>query len=123
MIHTQQQPARQFKHYLAVAPFPSRSHSPSIGVKVSRPSPACVQIWALKPRAQDDDNEMAEDRPRSEAEVRCEMVLCLESGPAQEIKWCPLPAHDQVCSHLYRSSVLGAEMTPSGTYDPEIHEN
>ncbi|KAH0826976.1 hypothetical protein J3R83DRAFT_4635 [Lanmaoa asiatica] len=87
-------PARLFKHYLAVAPFPSRSHAPSIGVNVSRPSPACIQIWALKPRTRD-ENAMDEDRRRSDpAEVRCEMVLCLESGPAQEIKWCPLPAHD-----------------------------
>lgn len=40
---------------------------------------------------------MEEDRPESDpATLRCEMVLCLESGPAQEIKWCPLPAHDQV---------------------------
>ncbi|KAG9318901.1 hypothetical protein JVU11DRAFT_1011 [Chiua virens] len=83
-------PARQFRHYLAVAPFPSRSHAPSVGVNISRPFPACIQIWALKPRAQL-GNAMDEDRP---AEIQCEMVLCLESGPAQEIKWCPLPAHD-----------------------------
>ncbi|KAG6369764.1 hypothetical protein JVT61DRAFT_13581 [Boletus reticuloceps] len=87
-------PVRQFRHHLAVAPFPSRSHAPSIGVKTARPSPACVQIWALKPRTRE-DNTMDDDHPqRDPAEVRCEMVLCLESGPAQEIKWCPLPAHD-----------------------------
>ncbi|KAF8550445.1 hypothetical protein OG21DRAFT_1446590 [Imleria badia] len=100
-------PSRQLKHYLAVAPFPSRSHAPNIGEKASHPSPACVQIWALKPRAQD-ENAMDEDSPRSEpAEVRCEMVLCLESGPAQEIKWCPLPAHDQVRAQCTNPRKLG----------------
>lgn len=49
---------------------------------------------------------MDEDRPRNDpAEVRCEMVLCLENGPAQEIKWCPLPAHDQVRPRLYLQPV------------------
>lgn len=89
--------ARQFRHYLAVAPFPSRSHAPSIGVKLSRPYPACIQIWVLRPKTRA-ENSMDEDSPQGDpAEIRCEMVLCLESGAAQEIKWCPLPAHDQVC--------------------------
>lgn len=49
---------------------------------------------------------MNKDHPPSDpAEIRCEMVLCLESGPAQEIKWCPLPAHDQVRPRLYRQPV------------------
>ncbi|KAI0277541.1 hypothetical protein BGY98DRAFT_979460 [Russula aff. rugulosa BPL654] len=26
--------------------------------------------------------------------MRCEMVLCIDSGPALELKWCPLPSHD-----------------------------
>ncbi|OJT08897.1 Transcription factor tau subunit sfc6 [Trametes pubescens] len=29
-------------------------------------------------------------------EMRCEMVLCIESGPAFELKWCPLPSNDLV---------------------------
>lgn len=28
--------------------------------------------------------------------MKCEMVLCLESGPVYELKWCPLPAHDSI---------------------------
>ena len=52
---------------------------------------------------------MDQDRPPSDpAEIRCEMVLCLEGGPAQDIKWCPLPAHDQVCPHLFRRHVDGS---------------
>ncbi|KAG6878987.1 hypothetical protein C0992_006045 [Termitomyces sp. T32_za158] len=27
-------------------------------------------------------------------EMKCEMVLCVEGGPAHELKWCPLPSHD-----------------------------
>ncbi len=26
--------------------------------------------------------------------VRCDMVLCVDSGPAHDLKWCPLPAND-----------------------------
>ncbi|KAG6332021.1 hypothetical protein ID866_7067 [Astraeus odoratus] len=32
---------------------------------------------------------------RDSGEVQCEMILCVENGPAQDIKWCPLPAHDR----------------------------
>jgi len=28
--------------------------------------------------------------------MKCEMVLCLDTGPAHDIKWCPLPSHDLV---------------------------
>jgi transcription factor C subunit 6 len=28
--------------------------------------------------------------------MRCEMVLCIDSGPPLELKWCPLPSHDSV---------------------------
>lgn len=84
-------PCRDYKHYLAIAPLSSRSHSPMIGAKVQRPVPACVQIWGLQSKrgnASQADHSLA-------GEIKCEMVICLESGPAFEIKWCPLPSHDQ----------------------------
>lgn len=28
--------------------------------------------------------------------MKCAMVLCTDGGPAYELKWCPLPSHDQV---------------------------
>ncbi|KAH7924733.1 hypothetical protein BV22DRAFT_1195685 [Leucogyrophana mollusca] len=86
-IHPDDRPHRKYKQYLAVAPFPSRSHAPNIGSKTQRPTPACVQIWALQTvrRAKSADG----------AEMTCEMVLCLDGGPAHEVKWCPLPAHDE----------------------------
>ncbi|KAF9218317.1 hypothetical protein BS17DRAFT_791722 [Gyrodon lividus] len=93
--HQEDRATRSFKHYLAIAPVPSRSHAPGIGAKVSRPSPACVQIWALRPSTLDENTMDDDDHQHDPAEIRCEMVLCLEGGPAQEIKWCPLPAHDR----------------------------
>ncbi|KAG2154101.1 hypothetical protein DEU56DRAFT_773050 [Suillus clintonianus] len=84
-------PRRGYKHYLAIAPFSSRSHSPMIGAKAQRPVPACVQIWGLQSKQAND----SQADQSSVGELKCEMVLCLESGPAFEIKWCPLPSHDQ----------------------------
>ncbi|KAI6161423.1 hypothetical protein EDD17DRAFT_1587403 [Pisolithus thermaeus] len=95
--HPADRPFRQFKQYLAVAPFPSRAHAPSVGFKAQRPSPACVQIWALQPRAAEDnvgEHDDFSEKGCESGEMRCEMVLCLNAGPAQDIKWCPLPAHD-----------------------------
>lgn len=94
-IHPEDRPFRQFKQYLAVAPFPSRSHAPCIGAKVQRPAPACVQIWTLRSREHDGSVGEGTAKSQEPGEVNCEMVLCLDSGPAQEIKWCPLPAHDR----------------------------
>lgn len=78
---------REFKQYLAVAPFPNSSHSPEIGVKVQRPSNSCIQIWSLSAKSGAPDA----------GQMKCEMVLCLDNGPAFDLKWCPLPSHDEVC--------------------------
>ena len=82
------EPDCSYRYYLAVAPLPSRTHSPEIGIKVPRPSRACIQLWSLGPSAGSDDDK---------GEMRCEMVLCIDSGSALELKWCPLPSHDSVC--------------------------
>lgn len=34
--------------------------------------------------------------PKDAGEMRCEMVLAIENGPAFELKWCPLPSNDRV---------------------------
>jgi len=87
-IHPDDRPHCAYKYYLAVAPFPSRTHSPGVGIKIARPSRACVQLWSFGPspgtEGSDDDK----------GEMKCEMVLCIDSGPALELKWCPLPSHD-----------------------------
>ena len=85
---------RGYKQYLAVAPFPSSTHFPEIGVRVARPSPACVQIWSFGPASQPvQENEAM---PKQVPIVQCEMVVGLDGGSAYELKWCPLPSHDLV---------------------------
>lgn len=32
----------------------------------------------------------------ADAIVNCEMMVCIESGPAHDLKWCPLPSHEPV---------------------------
>ncbi|KAF8802846.1 hypothetical protein BYT27DRAFT_7260604 [Phlegmacium glaucopus] len=91
-IHVLDRPARSYKQYLAVAPFPSHSHSPDIGRKVKRPSYSCIQIWSLSP-AQRNVSKKKSEAPDL-GQMKCEMVLCLDSGPAYDLRWCPLPSHD-----------------------------
>lgn len=77
---------RSCKQYLAVAPFPSKEYTPTIGARLDRPAAACIQIWSLGPK-----------NPKDEVgEAQCEMVLCIDSGPAHMLRWCPLPSHDPV---------------------------
>ncbi|RPD66548.1 hypothetical protein L226DRAFT_454990 [Lentinus tigrinus ALCF2SS1-7] len=102
-IHADDRAYYQQKQYLAVAPFPSRNHSPMIGSRVQRPSHASIQIWSLGPsKSVDDAMDVDSAEPSNEApttlddagEMHCELVLCIESGPAFELKWCPLPSND-----------------------------
>ncbi|KAI9511105.1 hypothetical protein F5148DRAFT_1298112 [Russula earlei] len=92
-IHPDDRPGCFYKQYLIVAPLPSRTHSPEIGVKVTRPLRSCMQLWSLGPSVG------TEGSGDDKGEMRCEMVLCIESGPALELKWCPLPSHDPLSEH------------------------
>ncbi|KAI0672794.1 hypothetical protein C8Q78DRAFT_1077122 [Trametes maxima] len=92
-IHPDDRDSSGYKQYLAVAPFPSKSHSPMIGTRVQRPSPACIQIWSLRRTESHNDN-MDVDGAEDPGEMQCEMVLCVDNGPAFELKWCPLPSND-----------------------------
>lgn len=85
-IHIWDRKERSNKQYLAVAPYPSNSYSPEIGVRTPRPANACIQIWSL---SSDPDTS-------GSGRMKCEMIVCHESGAAHEIKWCPLPSHDSV---------------------------
>jgi len=85
------EPDCSYKYYLAVAPLPSRAHSPEIGIKVPRPSRSCIQLWSLGRST--GVGESGDDK----GYMHCEMVLCIDSGAALELKWCPLPSHDPVC--------------------------
>ncbi|KAF7986658.1 hypothetical protein HWV62_26496 [Athelia sp. TMB] len=92
-IHPDERETLSYTEYLAVAPFPSRLHSPNIGAKVARPSKACIQIWSLaSAKGEDDMDDDGEDR----GQMQCALVLCIDVGPAYELKWCPLPSHDKL---------------------------
>ncbi|TFK64273.1 hypothetical protein BDN72DRAFT_889630 [Pluteus cervinus] len=110
--HPAERVSRSHKQYLAVAPSSSRAHTIDIGVKVQRPFNACIQIWSLAPEGM--DNEDAMDISSSNAGyMRCEMVICVDSGPAHEVKWCPLPSHDSESASI-RPRKLGIL---SGTFE------
>ena len=107
----------QHKQYLAVAPFPSRNYSPMIGSRVQRPSHASIQIWSLSPSKPMNDamnvdgagpSNAAPTPPDDAGEMHCEMVLCVESGPAFELKWCPLPSNDPVVVRTLSSYLQSA---------------
>ncbi|KXN81270.1 Transcription factor tau subunit sfc6 [Leucoagaricus sp. SymC.cos] len=95
-IHQNDRASHNFKQYLAVAPFPSSSHSPDIGVKALRPSYSCIQIWSLSTSSppETDSNVNGGEGERNPGKMECEMVVCHDSGPAHDLKWCPLPSHD-----------------------------
>ncbi|KAI0807842.1 WD40-repeat-containing domain protein [Fomes fomentarius] len=94
-IHPDDRPHHEYKQYLAVAPFPSRHHSPMVGSRVQRPSAGCIQIWSLGPSHVGHEDVMKIDECGEDVgDMRCEMVMCVDSGPAYELKWCPLPSND-----------------------------
>ncbi|PFH47653.1 hypothetical protein AMATHDRAFT_77094 [Amanita thiersii Skay4041] len=93
-IHPDDREGRAYKQYIAVAPFPSSAHSPEIGVKTIRPSPACIQIWSFAELPENDPASSTTDSNEIPI-VQCEMVVCQDGGTAYELKWCPLPSHDR----------------------------
>ncbi|THU84354.1 hypothetical protein K435DRAFT_733265 [Dendrothele bispora CBS 962.96] len=106
------------KQYLAVAPFPSASHSPEIGVRVNRPFPACIQIWSLSQDTSNADSSNSSGRKAKDAadpgEMKCEMIVCIDSGPAQELRWCPLPSNSSLSEKSEVPRKLGLL---SGTFE------
>ncbi|KJA17904.1 hypothetical protein HYPSUDRAFT_145776 [Hypholoma sublateritium FD-334 SS-4] len=93
-IHVDDRAAREYTQYLAVAPFPSQSHSPDIGRKVCRPSYACIQLWTLESTQKSASTRKSPGKTPDRGHMKCKMVVCLDSGPAYDLKWCPLPSHD-----------------------------
>ncbi|KAI0345393.1 hypothetical protein BDW22DRAFT_1354319 [Trametopsis cervina] len=89
-IHPEDRPETSHRQYLAVAPLPSYDYTPKIGVKVPRPNPACIQIWSLNA------TNAAESDEADSGRMSCDMVLCIDIGPAHELKWCPLPSGDSL---------------------------
>ncbi|KAJ3559407.1 hypothetical protein NM688_g374 [Phlebia brevispora] len=102
-IHPDDRKAGFYRQYLAVGPLPSWSYSPEIGVKKKRPCPACIQIWSLGPSSSGTVPDTAGDP----GTMKCELVVCIDSGPAHELKWCPLPSHDSLEGPATSSRRLG----------------
>lgn len=107
-----QSPACQGKRYLAVAPHLSTEYAPKSGLRMLRPNPACIQIWSFTPSGTSEDDV---------GTLSCDLVLCVDCGPAQEIRWCPLPSHDSVSSLLcVRSS---SPMDPHSLEKNSLHRS
>ncbi|KAF9651500.1 hypothetical protein BDM02DRAFT_3091246 [Thelephora ganbajun] len=79
-IHPDDREHISYRQYMAVGTHPF-AYTPNIGVRVSRPSPSSIQIWSFG---------LEDGKPTT----LCEALLCIESGHANELKWCPLPSHD-----------------------------
>ncbi|KAH7906081.1 hypothetical protein BJ138DRAFT_1016773 [Hygrophoropsis aurantiaca] len=111
-VHPRDRVAKNQKQYLAVAPFPVPSSGPPIGAKAPRPKPGCIQIWSLsrgvgntgisggkkrsKPTTTKYQTEAGAGKIQPPTWMSCELVLCLDGGAAHELKWCPLPAGDEI---------------------------
>ncbi|KAH8106919.1 hypothetical protein BXZ70DRAFT_915612 [Cristinia sonorae] len=95
-IYPDDREAHSYRKYLAVAPFPTKSHTSLVGARTERPANACIQIWTWSPTELSDTERSAVDEGREEDPgiMRCELVFCIESGAARELKWCPLPSND-----------------------------
>ncbi|KAJ7164647.1 hypothetical protein C8R43DRAFT_1095171 [Mycena crocata] len=99
-IYADERQRRSYTQYLAVSPFSTANHSPDIGVKSERPGLACIQIWTLSPTP-------GVSSKKDVGELKCAMVLCIDSGPAHDLKWCPLPSHDSIDDQMTRPRKLG----------------
>lgn len=101
-------PARNFRQYLAVSTYPTPLYSPMVSSRLSRPAPASIQIWSFGPETTSNVVLSSLEPSLKDAKARCELVLCISAGPALDIKWCPLPAHDSdsVCIELHRLTSL-----------------
>ena len=66
-----------------------------------------------------DDAESDTDSSDGPGEMCCEMVLCVDSGPALELKWCPLPCNDIFEVRLQRITRFLHAITNHGTKGTE----
>jgi hypothetical protein len=98
-------PERGFRQYLAVstmtpAPVDDLSHP------TNKPR-GCIQIWSLTPKsveerelakAQMPPEALEEYQEGYDADMVCEMVICVEGAEVRELKWLPFSCCDQVSS-------------------------
>ena len=116
-------PSSRKRQYLAVATLSSLEEDVKVGERrrEGEEGKGCIQIWSLersksaKTRGERnrvkveteaeaegeameiDEGEDGVDATESEdGRMKCELVLCLDSGPATDVKWMPLGAWDDV---------------------------
>ncbi|WWC64454.1 uncharacterized protein I303_107064 [Kwoniella dejecticola CBS 10117] len=79
------------EQYLAVSTLPHLDTRPHMAEKWPRTSKGSIQIWSLGPASSGD---VPMDGSGYTSQMKCEMVLCINGGPAMEIKWMPLGVWD-----------------------------
>ncbi|KAF8316837.1 hypothetical protein DL93DRAFT_2056052 [Clavulina sp. PMI_390] len=85
--------ARNFSQYLAVGAFPT-GYTHIISSRSARPMPASIQIWCYRPASENlDPAADSTGLVLPEVHASCPLTLCVDCGPALELKWCPLPCH------------------------------
>lgn len=70
---------------------PNLEYKPAVGSKQPRDAPGCIQIWSMVPALQDKAGKVKEPN-----RMGCELVLCVEGGPALQVKWMPMGVWDTV---------------------------
>ncbi len=66
-----------------------------MGEKWPKNTPGGIQIWSMLPAASVSGDEATQNEEEKGA-MKCEMVLCVDGGPAMELKWMPLGGWDEV---------------------------
>ncbi|WVW86023.1 hypothetical protein I302_108061 [Kwoniella bestiolae CBS 10118] len=96
-----------YEQYLAVSTLPHLDTRPHIAEKWPQSSNGSIQIWALSPSSSD----IPMNGSTYNSQMTCEMVLCVNGGPAMQLKWMPLGVWDE-----YNISSMGQQ----GTKIPKI---
>jgi hypothetical protein len=70
----------------------------------------CIQIWSLAPRSQEERDLAKAQMPEEvlsdydegyDADMVCEMVICIEGSEVREMKWLPFSCCDAVCDSFH----------------------
>ncbi|CAL1705390.1 unnamed protein product [Somion occarium] len=104
-IHPDVRQELAYKQYLAVAPLTSQTHDLVVGSRLPRPAHSCVEIWSLSP-SRPENASAVDDTQEQPGMMQCEMIVCIEAGSAFELKWCPLPSHDNLSAPFDPASPL-----------------
>ncbi|KAL7418307.1 hypothetical protein Q5752_006764 [Cryptotrichosporon argae] len=92
--------AHEYKQYLAISTLPSSADAPTLGARAPAATPAAIQIWSILPPTEPDT---------LDGSARCELVVCVEGGPAMQVRWAPVGGWDEPGEGpLPKLGILGA---------------